>query len=152
DLFSKQNAWLDLKRVRRKRHAQSAENEVRLPFTAPVVVGFLPLKLAPTLFLLACHVAAAVETKLTPTDETTEAGFVEITGVEAGAFNPAIWQAGTLNLLPDIRSPLVEPQPGKFRNIYAPSVVETSGGWRMFYGAWDGVPSGNDRIYSLLTK
>jgi len=96
--------------------------------------------------------ASAANLKLTPTGETTDAGFVEITGVEAGEFNPAIWQAGTLNLLPDIRSSIIEPRPGKFRNIYAPSIVETREGWRVFFGAWDGVPSGNDRIYSLLTK
>jgi hypothetical protein len=79
------------------------------------------------------------------------AGFVEVTGVEAGEFNPLIWQAGTLNFVPDLRSPLRAPQSGKFRNIYAPSAVETPGGYRLFYGAWDGVPTGNDRIYSVRT-
>jgi hypothetical protein len=79
------------------------------------------------------------------------AGFVEVTGVEAGAFNPLIWQAGTLNFVPDLRSPLRAPRGGKFRNIYAPSAVETPGGYRLFYGAWDGVPTGNDRIYSVRT-
>ena len=78
-------------------------------------------------------------------------GHVEVTGVQAGAFDPRIWQAGTLNLVPDLRSPLLEPQEGKFRNIYAPSAVETPHGYRLFYGAWDGVPSGNDRIYSTIT-
>jgi hypothetical protein len=79
------------------------------------------------------------------------AGFVEVTGVEAGEFNPLIWQAGTLNFVPDLRSPLLAPQSGKFRNIYAPSAVETPGGYRLFYGAWDGVPTSNDRIYSATT-
>jgi hypothetical protein len=79
------------------------------------------------------------------------AGFVEVTGVEAGAFNPLIWEAGTLNFVPDLRSPLRAPRGGKFRNIYAPSAVETPGGYRLFYGAWDGVPTGNDRIYSAAT-
>ena len=72
-------------------------------------------------------------------------------GVRAGAFDPAIWQAGTLNLLPDARHPLLEPQEGKCRNIYAPSAVQVPGGWRVFFGAWDGVPTGNDRIYSVET-
>jgi hypothetical protein len=79
------------------------------------------------------------------------AGFVEVTGVEAGEFNPLIWQAGTLNLVPDQRFPLLAPKSGKFRNIYAPSAVETPGGYRLFYGAWDGIPSGNDHIYSATT-
>jgi hypothetical protein len=50
-----------------------------------------------------------------------------------------------------MRSPLLAPGSGKFRNIYAPSAVETPGGYRLFYGAWDGVPTGNDRIYSATT-
>ncbi len=79
------------------------------------------------------------------------AGFVEVSGVEAGEFDPLIWQDGSLNFLPDLRSPLLAPGSGKFRNIYAPSAVETPGGYRLFYGAWDGVPTGNDRIYSATT-
>jgi hypothetical protein len=74
-----------------------------------------------------------------------------VSGVEAGVFNPVIWQAGALNFVPDVRSPLLAPRRGKFRNIYAPSAVETHGGYRLFYGAWDGVPTGNDRIYSATT-
>ena len=85
------------------------------------------------------------------TTNVAPAGWVEISGVEAGEFNPVIWQAGTLNFVPDLRSPLLAPRSGKFRNIYAPSAVETPGGYRLFYGAWDGVPTGNDRIYSATT-
>lgn len=111
---------------------------------------FRPLGLVS--FLIAANVTFAANLKLVSTGETTEPGFIEVTGVEAGEFDPAIWQAGTLNLLPDLRAPLLEPLPGKFRNIYAPAIVETGQGWRVFYGAWDGVPTGNDRIYSVLTK
>ncbi len=85
------------------------------------------------------------------TTNVAPAGFVEVAGVEAGEFDPHIWQAGTLNWVPDQRFPLLAPLYGKFRNIYAPSAVETPGGYRLFYGAWDGVPSGNDRIYSATT-
>jgi hypothetical protein len=85
------------------------------------------------------------------TTNVASAGFVEVTGVEAGEFNPLIWQAGTLNFVPDLRSPLLAPRSGKFRNIYAPSAVETPEGYRLFYGAWDGVPTGIDRIYSATT-
>jgi hypothetical protein len=94
---------------------------------------------------------AAPAPEMTLTTNVAPAGFVEVTGVEAGEFNPLIWQAGTLNFVPDLRSPLLAPRSGKFRNIYAPSAVETPGGYRLFYGAWDGVPSGNDRIYSART-
>jgi hypothetical protein len=78
-------------------------------------------------------------------------GFVEVAGVEAGVFNPQIWAAGTLNLVPDQRFPLLAPRSGKFRNIYAPSAVEVPGGYRLFYGAWEGIPTGNDHIYSATT-
>lgn len=81
-----------------------------------------------------------------------DSAFVEIRGVEAGAFDPAIWKAGTLNWVEDARFPMLEPRQGAARNIYAPSAVETSVGWRLFYGAWDGVPTGNDRIYSVITR
>jgi hypothetical protein len=76
-------------------------------------------------------------------------GHVEFIGVEAGAFNPAIWQAGTLNLVPDQRHPFMAPLSGKWRNIYAPSAVETPAGYRVLYGAWDGIPDPpKDRLYS----
>jgi hypothetical protein len=93
--------------------------------------------------------AAAVDALLTTNVAPT--GYLEVTGVEASEFNPLIWQHGTLNFVPDLRSPLLAPRSGKFRNIYAPSAVETPGGYRLFYGAWDGVPTGNDRIYSATT-
>jgi hypothetical protein len=94
---------------------------------------------------------AAPALDVTLTTHLAPTGFVEVTGVEAGEFNPLIWQAGTLNFVPDLRSPLLAPRSGKFRNIYAPSAVETPGGYRLFYGAWDGVPTGNDRIYGATT-
>ena len=94
---------------------------------------------------------AASTLDMTLTTNVAPAGFAEVTGVEAGEFNPLIWQAGTLNFLPDQRFPLLAPKSGKFRNIYAPSAVETPGGYRLFYGAWDGIPSGNDHIYSATT-
>jgi len=93
--------------------------------------------------------APAVEVVLTTNAAPT--GYLEVTGVEAGEFTPLIWQDGTLNFLPDLRAPLLAPRSGTFRNIYAPSAVETTGGYRLFYGAWDGVPTGNDRIYSATT-
>ncbi len=81
-----------------------------------------------------------------------EAGTVEIHGVAAGAFNAGYWESDTLYLVPDLRDPLLVPrQSGVFRNIYAPSAVQTVTGWRLFYGAWDGVPTGNDRIYCADT-
>ena len=86
-------------------------------------------------------------------DGQAELGTVEIHGVGAGDFQPELWEKNKLNFLPDVRSPLIEPRKrGVFRNIYAPSAVDLGDGWRVFYGAWDGVDSGNDRIYSVNTK
>jgi hypothetical protein len=94
---------------------------------------------------------AAPALEVTLSTNVAPAGFVEVVGVEAGEFNPLIWQAGTLNFVPDLRAPMLAARSGKFRNIYAPSAVETPGGYRLFYGAWDGIPSGNDHIYSAAT-
>lgn len=97
--------------------------------------------------------AAQVKATLHQVPGQAELGYAEITGVAAGVFAPDLWEKGTLNLLPDHRSPMLSPRlTGVFRNIYAPSAVETPQGWRLFYGAWDGVNSGNDRIYSALTS
>ena len=76
---------------------------------------------------------------------------IEVRGVAAGAFDPAIWLSAKLHFVRDVRSPLLEPREGKFRNIYAPSGVQTQSGWAIFYGGWDGTPSGNDRIYRADT-
>jgi hypothetical protein len=83
------------------------------------------------------------------TTNVAPGGYVEVDGVDAAAFDPGLWQAGHLNLLPDHRSPFLSPLSGTWRNIYAPSSVETPAGYRLFYGGWDGVATGNDRIYSL---
>src|SRR5690348_10305562 len=79
-------------------------------------------------------------------------GTIEIRGVGADEFNPEIWRDRTLHFVPDARSPILSPREGKFRNIYAPSIVEAKDGWRIFYGGWDGVPTGNDRIYTATTR
>jgi len=86
-------------------------------------------------------------------DGQAELGTVEILGVGAGQFDPELWKSGRLNIVPDVRHPMIAPRKsGLMRNIYAPAAVETPQGWRLFYGAWDGVDSGNDRIYSVETK
>jgi hypothetical protein len=89
---------------------------------------------------------------LQPIDGEAPAGTVEIQGVSAGPFQPDWWQAGTLNWNFDSRAPLIEPKQGRCRNIYAPTVVRDGDKWRIFYGAWDGVETGNDRIYSTWTE
>jgi hypothetical protein len=99
--------------------------------------------------------AASPRKPLTVRDvgEAFDAKHVEIRGVEASAFDPKIWLDGTMNLVPDIRRPVVAPRAGKHRNIYAPSVVQTKdGGWRIYYGGWDGVDTPNDRIYLAETR
>ena len=85
-------------------------------------------------------------------DDRRSDGCVEVRGVGAGAFEPEIWEKGTVNLVSDVRQPMLEPREGKFRNIYAPSAVEVEGGWRLFFGGWDGTASGNDQIYTLTTS
>ncbi len=107
--------------------------------------------LVPALAVLGADAAAATLTVRTLA-EKGRPGFAEIRGVGAGPFDAAMWKDGPPHLLPDARFPLLEPLPGRFRNIYAPSAVEVPGGWRVFYGAWDGVETTNDRIYSVQTS
>lgn len=79
-------------------------------------------------------------------------GSVEIHGVGAGAFREEMWRGEKLHFLPDERSPLLAPRlSGVFRNIYAPSAVKLPEGWRVFYGAWDGINATHDLIYSVDT-
>ncbi len=108
-----------------------------------------PLRLCVFAFLPSA-VAAAPD--LRPDGPAADPTTVEISGLGAGAFEPAKREPSALHWVPDVRRPLIDPLPGKFRNIYAPSIVETPEGWRVFYGAWDGVPTGNDRIYSVTTR
>ena len=79
-------------------------------------------------------------------------GTIEIEGVGAGPFRPEWWEAGTLNWNFDVRAPVIEPREGRWRNIYAPTVVRDKGRWRIYYGAWDGVATTNDRIYTAWTE
>jgi len=99
------------------------------------------------LLLVGCHAVNGQALKLHDVGASVEKDSAEIRGLSAGAFNPKLWQTGRLHLVRDGRMPLIDPKTGPFRNIYAPSVVATEGGWTVFYGGWDGTPSGNDRIY-----
>ena len=77
---------------------------------------------------------------------------LEIRDVSAGSFNPNYWQQNTLNWVPDVRTPMFAPlTTGPYRNIYAPWPLEQAGGWRMFYGGWDGTDTPFDQIYSVTT-
>jgi hypothetical protein len=80
------------------------------------------------------------------------AGTVEFRGVSAGPFDPALWQAGTLHWVFDSRAPMLEPRDGPFRNIYAPVAIREGDEWRLFYGAWDGSETPNDRIWGARTR
>lgn len=81
------------------------------------------------------------------------AGIVEIQGVSASSFNPVYWQQNTLNWIPDLRMPMFAAQTsGPYQNIYAPWPLELpSGGWRLFYGGWDGQDVPFDEISSVTT-
>ena len=78
--------------------------------------------------------------------------YAEVQGVRAGRFQPSIWEAGTLHCLFDRRAPVIAPAPGRYRNIYAPTLISEKGGFRVYYGGWDGVPTPNDRVYTQWTR
>jgi hypothetical protein len=79
-------------------------------------------------------------------------GLVEIHGLSAGPFNPVLWEKNQLHWVPDVRMPMFASRMGGvFRNIYAPYAIEEGAGWRFFFSAWDGIESGNDRVYSATT-
>lgn len=98
------------------------------------------------------HAAEPRRVMVREVEGAAPADAIEIRGVAAGPFQPAMWEAGKLHLLHDVRSPLLEPREGKFRNIYAPSIVQSKDVWEIYYGGWDGVPTGNDRIYRAATR
>ncbi len=102
--------------------------------------------------ILAIPIFVRAEVRIAKLDEKAQEGVVELRGVSGDVFDPSIWEKGKLNWVADARHPMMEPREGAFRNIYAPSAVEVNGGWRLFYGGWDGVASGNDRIYSAMTS
>ena len=47
---------------------------------------------------------------------------------------------------------MLAPLPGAWQSIYSPWPLEQAGGWRLFYGGWDGTDTPNDRVYSLTTS
>jgi len=80
------------------------------------------------------------------------ANVVEVQAVGAGPFNAAYWQNDALNWVPDVREPMLSAQKtSPYQNIYAPWPLEQPGGWRLFYGGWDGSDTPNDRVYSVTT-
>src|SRR6476660_2053507 len=111
--------------------------------------------------LLACLAIAALLSpdsraqiiRLKKLDAKAPDNTIEIRGVSPDPFNPKLWNQSPLNFLPDIRHPLLDPRDGALRNIYAPTIPHlSSGSFRIFYGGWDGTPTGNDRIYSADTS
>jgi len=104
-------------------------------------------------FTLLGAAAPALGFELVEVGSTDTTNTIEIRSVGAGEFNPDYWTSKSLHWVGDRQSPLLEPLEGKFRNIYAPSVVEMpGGGWRVFYGAWDGIDVGQDHIYFTTTR
>jgi len=105
-------------------------------------------------FAIGVVVAGAVPVAtVTEVPGQAELGHIEVQGVAASAFHDDLWDKRALHFLPDVRFPLLEPRrAGLFRNIYAPSAVQTPEGWLVFYGAWDGSATGNDQIYCTATE
>jgi hypothetical protein len=110
------------------------------------------MKFSPLILLMLTAATFAQPPALTVTDvgEAYDANHVEFRGVAAGEFEPRHWESRPPSFVPDIRSPLLEPRDsGRFRNIYAPSVIKSGDAWHVYYGGWDGEKSGNDRIYRV---
>lgn len=81
----------------------------------------------------------------------SETAAVVVRGVEAGPFDASLWEAGRLHLVWNDAAPILEPAPGRYRNIYAPTVLPEGHGWRIWYGGWDGTDTPNDRVYTRWT-
>jgi hypothetical protein len=109
------------------------------------------MKFSACLMILVCSALSHARLIVREVGEARDPATIQLRGLRAGVFDPKIWQAGKLNFVKDARWPLLEPRPGKFRNIYAPSAVKTEAGWAIFYGGWDGSPTGNDQIYRTDT-
>lgn len=114
---------------------------------------FMHLRIGTVAAVLSWVAPLAAEVGIEKIPGQAELNTVEIHGVAAGPFDSSAWEAHTLHFVPDVRSPLLRPGlSGTWRNIYAPSIVAIPDGWRVFYGAWDGVHTSNDRIYSIQTR
>jgi len=86
-------------------------------------------------------------------DSQAPLGAVEVHGLSAGAFDPELWQRNQLHWVPDARTPTLAPRMGGvFRNIYAPSAIDHGDHWTLYYSAWDGVDTNNDRCYCVDTR
>ncbi len=68
---------------------------------------------------------------------------VSLDGVGSGAFDPA----KLINFVPDSRSPLIDANPGAYRNIYAPNIVKDGDEWKVYFGGWDGEPGPPNNLY-----
>lgn len=66
----------------------------------------------------------------------------KIKHVGSSSFNPN----KITNLTPDERSPIIVPNAGSKRNIYAPNIVYNNGAWNVYFGGWDGINTETDQI------
>jgi hypothetical protein len=77
---------------------------------------------------------------------------LRIDNVGSGNFDPSKFT----NWVPDIRSPLVNPQNNGScpQNIYNPSIVANgdAGAYNVFFGGWDGVSSCHDSVSLVVTE
>jgi hypothetical protein len=70
------------------------------------------------------------------------ANLATVRNIGSAAFDPAKIK----NWNYDARNPILAPNAGSLRNIYAPSVVRNGGAWNVYFGGWDGVATGNDEV------
>jgi len=107
----------------------------------------LVLAVATAVGVFASAMAASGEVRLEKQQGQGAAdGRVEIHGVQAGRFDPKLWQTDALHWVAHEPAPILQG-----RNIYAPTVVRETNGWQIFYGGWDLGFNGNDHIFAVRT-
>jgi hypothetical protein len=95
----------------------------------------------------ASAVGAEANCTLVKLDEVRPGGdAVEVRGVQAGPFDPVLWQTNALHWVAHTPTPMLHGN-----NIYAPTVVRETNGWQVFYGGWDLGHNGRDHIYAVRT-
>ena len=73
---------------------------------------------------------------------------IQINNIGSDTFNPNKLN----NLVHDIRFPLIIPNNGTYKNIYAPSAVNNGiNTWNIYFGGWDGSSMEHDEIYITVT-
>src|SRR5256714_2118812 len=76
-----------------------------------------------------------VSAQLQEVQDQVPAGAIEIRAINAGPFNPLSWQRGTLNWVPDVRTPMFASLAGHFRMFTLHGHLSKQMGGACFMGA-----------------